>query len=64
MANKPKQKDYTIHFNVFREVMVEIKADSFSDAIEQAKAMTGENVTDLPGELLEETLEITAIYGS
>jgi hypothetical protein len=61
---KKEQKEYTIHFNVFREVTVEIKADSFSDAIEQAKTMDGQDVVELPGELLDETLEITAIYGS
>jgi hypothetical protein len=61
-ATKPEQKDYTIHFKVFREVTVDIKADSFSDAIEHAKIMDGQDVMDLPGELLDETIEITAIF--
>lgn len=59
---KAKQKQYTIY--VKRDVLFEakIKADSIDEALGLANGMGSENLWDTPGEIIDDSHVITAVF--
>jgi hypothetical protein len=59
---KIKQKEYTVH--VKRDVLFEakVKADTVEGALELAKSMSIEALWKTPGDVIDDTHRITAVF--
>jgi len=58
---KPKKQTFTVHARLTKDVTAIIEAESFADAFEIANNLDIFDLEDVPGELLNSSVEITAV---
>jgi hypothetical protein len=59
-----KRKTYTIQAKVGAFVGIEITASNFQDAVAQTKELNTGDFVNIPGEEIDSSVEITAVFES
>lgn len=64
MANKPRQREYSVYAHLHLEVTQSVMAVSLEEAVQKAKELDQDDFVKVLGECCDSTMKLHGVFGS